>query len=530
MLEENIRLISRRPAVYLLFAIFSIVLGFIFTYPGMITWDDAFELRRGQWILSMYGLADPIEITTADKLYGPYWAAFLALAERFVFFGYEDPTWVWHALNLALFPFGLFCLLALLIAAGVSPSTAFLATAMCFGMIRFGGHAMVNVKDFPHAMVFALVSVALYTFLRRQIMAEVKRASWRDILWFLFVATLPYFFRTPLLIHFLGSILFLILYFLLAKERLPLKWLLRLTLIPFLLFFVWVALTFPLIWLAGPRDWFKTFVNHGNLFADGQIRVMGQVFNSQALPWWYVFPFFLLGVHPAVFFLAVIGLVSGVLVRKNQETRWPMQLKFAQFNFSLRHWLLIITLPLLALFCTSPNIYDEERHFLFLFPTLFIAAALGLDFLPVKWKFRLSLLVVVLAVVSYGTWGKYSYIYQSNLLGRDLAGRFMGDYWGVCQNEFVLSTRNYRLKEDVVLYIPQAADVSRLQFRRMGQVHNALPSLRIVHEQPKQSPYYYLLINRMNEAKYRDLENRATFIWQNKTPVGEFGCALFYVG
>lgn len=529
MREENLVILCRKPVVYLAVLLVSVAIGFWLTQPGVIAWDDFFELRRSNWLLSQYHLAPPQETTTADKLYGPYWAFLLGVLDRYIFFSLEDSIWVWHAVNFALFPFGLFVLMACLIQAGVAPSTAFLSVSFLTGLIRFGGHALVNVKDFPHAMVFTIVSVGLFSFLRAKCQTAMQSTlRFREIISFMFLATLPYFFRTPLLIHYLGGLLFLVLFYFVSKKPISRSWLLKFTLGSFVLFLSWVVAVFPVIWVAGPRDWFKTFVNHGNSFADGPVRVAGEMFTSQTLPWWYIFPFFVKAVHPAVLFLGLLGLFFLFVRKPSSAINWLISTKFGVVNLSLVRWLSIITLGIGILFCLSPNIYDEERHFLFLFPMTFLIASLGFDFLPAKHKFRLGLVVIFLACVSYMQWGRFSYIYQNVLFAKPSLHHYMGDYWGVCQNFIVSDMRKFNLNTKYPVFVPEATEVLKLQMQRL-QAKYGLDDIVITHEKPQSGSYYYLLINRINEGKFEQMKTENTLIWWKQAPTKEFACALFFI-
>jgi hypothetical protein len=87
--------------------------------------------------------------------------------------------------------------------------------------------------------------------------------------------------------------------------------------------------------------------------------------------------------------------------------------------------------PWAAVLLLRPTLYDEDRHLLFAMPLLGVAAALGLRGLPERVKHALAAVVVVSALGSAASWGRYAYVYKDPLLPRTSGEDFMGDYWGV---------------------------------------------------------------------------------------------------
>ena len=63
----------------------------------------------------------------------------------------------------------------MLVRAGVRRSTALLAVALLFGAVRLGGHALVNVNDFPMAMLSLLVMLYLWIKLREDHLSRPLR-------------------------------------------------------------------------------------------------------------------------------------------------------------------------------------------------------------------------------------------------------------------------------------------------------------------------------------------------------------------
>ncbi|HEY4395981.1 MAG TPA: hypothetical protein VGP64_18080, partial [Polyangia bacterium] len=208
---------TRARLVPLLVVVGSLALGFVVTAPGMATWDSLPHLDRSRWLVHMFGLPSSWRsdrLAETLKWYGPLWALFLGLASEVVLPFVRDPLWVEQSFNFALWPAGLYAVARLLTRAGVCRSTAFLAVALLFGAVRLGGHALVNVNDFPMAMLSMLVMLYLWVALReRERTARAAgRFSWPTLAWLGIVAMVPSLIRPPVVLQPLTLALFLAFY------------------------------------------------------------------------------------------------------------------------------------------------------------------------------------------------------------------------------------------------------------------------------------------------------------------------------
>ncbi|MFZ1413894.1 MAG: glycosyltransferase family 39 protein [Defluviicoccus sp.] len=104
-----------------------------------------------------------------------------------------------------------------------------------------------------------------------------------------------------------------------------------------------------------------------------------------------------------------------------------------------------ITVPLAYVIVTAAELYDAERHFLFLLPLLAVVAALGIRELfgcvrkpVIRWG--LSVLLVFGAIVHVSEMVRlhpYEYAFFNSLVGgvAGAAGRFETEYWGAALTE-----------------------------------------------------------------------------------------------
>ena len=439
---------TRARLTLLLVVLGSIALGFALTAGGVATWDSLANFDRSRWLLHVYGLPSSRTANGLDetmKWYGPLWALFLGLMSEVELKFVHDPTWVQHAFNFALFPVGLYATKRLLERAGVRRSTAILAAALLFGAIRFGGHALLNVNDFPMAMLSLLVMLYLWTKLRE--VDPGARAAGRfpraKLVWLGMVAIVPFLIRPPVALQLVTLEAFLALYGWTALRGA--RWWRRgeLLAIPLAAAVVFTVAVWPALWEHGRTvTWQKGLTTFARFGWRDTIRYFGRSTMSNALPRWYPFIWLPVMLSPATFLVFLWGLGRGALRRSlvPQSFLLPTRRGGTQggtidlsIDLSLRRWLAIhAALLWLGVIVLHPTIYDEERHLLFLYPPLLVLAALGLDDLGERLKYGLVALVVAGASLSYVEWGRYSYVYKSPLIGDRHAERFMGDYWAAC--------------------------------------------------------------------------------------------------
>ena len=247
---------TRARLIALVVVLGSIALGFALTAGGVATWDSLANFDRSRWLLHAYGLpssrtADGLDETM--KWYGPLWSLFLGLMSEVELAFVHDPTWVQHAFNFALFPVGLYATERLLERAGVRRSTAILAAALLFGAIRLGGHALLNVNDFPMAMLSLLVMLYLWTKLRE---VDVRaRAAGRfprpTLVWLGVVAIAPFLVRPPVVLQLVTLLAFLALYGWTALRGAPRGRRVELLAIPLAAALVFTVAVWPALWAQG---------------------------------------------------------------------------------------------------------------------------------------------------------------------------------------------------------------------------------------------------------------------------------------
>jgi hypothetical protein len=479
-----------------------------------------------------YGRWNPYQYTLPyDQLYGPLWSlllGFLTLPFRFL----ADQGLLRHAFTFALLPLGLLTLLRLLLRAGLDLALGLLCLAMIFGVVRFSGHALVNVKDFPHAMAFLIVSVFMWVRLR-EICSSQNTPTTRQVLPIVCASLVPFLLRTPLLFHFVGLWGFLLLFILLSRQKFSLRQVCSLLGLPWLILIAAAVLFFPVIWQAGPKPWVHMFIFFNNVYTDGTVRIFGVDYPSQALPRWYSLVWIPIITNPLALVAGIIGLCS-LPWRSLPIHKFSLDTRLGQISVSLKFWL---TLILVAAWSTviikSPRLYDEERHVLFLYPLLALLAGLGLHWLPKTAKYGLASLISAWTLGALLLWGPYSYIYKSPLLGKRNASAFMGDYWGICLNSLLPKLPKILPDLSKEIEIPMAMGVARLQQQRLLQSNvfgvTNFPHLNLA-DQAKGISYYYILVQRQPYIRLKQLEGKVELkeiYSQTMPPNDEAACVVY---
>ena len=527
----------RQPLFFALFVLFSIGLGFIVTSGEIIATDDVNRIVHGQWLLSRIGLTEPT--ANIAKWYGPLWDIITYSAHVSIFSFLNNPYWVMHALTFALFPITLALTYILLGRAGVPSSTRILILALLFGMIRFGGHASVNVKDFPAACAYLIVTLYLWIALKDK--RTTKGYDFLTLMELGIIAAIPFMIRTPNGFHliFLTAFVFIHNYFFLPRTNLrqrifpPVMLLVAGLCAIFILYPTWWELSFNS--LKKPFTLFSSY-NWG-----GEIRIFGNSIFIEAretpIPWWYVFTWPPIITHPLAFFVMIIGIIGSLT--KEIQNKYPFKLssKSKEFNLSLVRWIWLITiLSFAAILIIRPLLYDEERQILFLYPLLMIIAGLGLDDLRKNWKLLIAGLITILSLFSYINWQRYSYTYKSPLIGDTSSQQFLGDYYMTC---FAPAVRKIHesIPAGTLIVVNGPKHIVEYQISDLRNINYPSPIPDIAEypvswDKPTDGSAYAVLTS--NRLGWHEpvvdaiVRGEAQLIWQDFMPPGEPACILAY--
>lgn len=142
-------------------------------------------------------------------------------------------------------------------------------------------------------------------------------------------------------------------------------------------------------------------------------------------------------------------------------------------GLSLRHVpvLLAAVFPLIYVMIESPELYDAERHFLFLLPALAVLAGVGLDAVFRRLSGRMALTAALTALLAGGSLWQiranlglhpYEYAFFNDLVGGTAGakGRFDTEYWGTSLAEATDDLRHYIVSHGLIRKNPWKVAIS----------------------------------------------------------------------
>jgi hypothetical protein len=517
--------------------LYSVFIGFLMTASGITNWDDPARIWHSNWLLGEFGLRPAIALPS-NYSYAPLWELILGIFNQFVFRWMQDAYWVRHALTFALLPMGLSLLYVQCRREGLSKWGTIVCLAGIGGYIRLIGHATMNVKDFPAAIVYLVCAVSVWRILLGIIHHHF---SMRRLVALGMVSALPFLVRSPLITLLPLSLGFLALHILQKRREYTMLQALAMMGVPVISAGLLIAVLSPALWLQGIEG-AKAIGDATVRFADYPwpytVRVFGLQYVAKDIPRWYPLLWIPVGIHPPAFFAFVAGIA--LIMRKR---RLP-HLRSIQFgagklglSLSLLDWLALVTaFTWFAVMAVRPTLYDEDRHILFMLLPLYTVGFLGMELTSLRVKQAVAAVCILWTLGSLWRWGIYAYIYRSPLLAGYGSNDFMNDYWDVCSTHAALQLLQEERNPLPVDY-QHGASLTALNntldrhakgfFTRSGEV---IPRKR---KKPSGTePYWYILGIRSTELMKNPADLRArqiSTVWKESLPTGETACALYYI-
>jgi hypothetical protein len=507
--------------------------GFAATRVGVSTWDTVAHEDHMKWLVGMWtGQDSPLPYETMMWI-GPLWEYVLAAFCAVLAF-LDDPLWVRHAVTLSLLPLTLLATYHLLRRAGETAGTALLAVALIVGNVRFLGHALLNVKDFPFACGYLLVTLLMWTLLRERV--GTAEGLFRTPAWLValvLLSVVPYLLRVPVLSHWLLLVLVCFGVALFGGESVGWRRRGLVALLPLVLGPLVVFAVSPGLWDAGVSGFAFTAGLFSKFPWEGSIRLFGREYFSMALPWWYALVWVPLSWVPVGLVTLVIG---GVLFvpRALREAAWLRSPRSQGPPFgSLAVWVALFgATPWFAFLAMQPVLYDEDRHLLFAMPLLAVGAALGLRRAPERVKTALAAVIIVSSVWSAVSWGKHAYVYKNPLLPRSANADFMGDYWGVSTGALAQAAHDNVPDGAYLFLMGPGPTLTRELERREHSLLIRTPEAKSfdLRQKPRRrSPFYVVSINRSGASRplLDDVDaGRARVLWRDDMPGGDLAAVL----
>lgn len=433
----------RKPVLYvalitsLFFFAFFIIGLFIYDDYGL-AWDEL--LQREVGLLNYkYAFENNQELFSAGDHLKYYGAAFelpLIFIERHFKLGSSREIYLTRHLTTFLLFF-------------ISSIFFFFLCANSFGSWKMGllgstflilsprifAHAFYNSKDLAFLSVFIISIFTLTQFL------EKKTVFWATL--HALASAISIDIRVVGIFVVFLTFLFVVLDCILIKSvrRELMKSLISLT--AYILFLVPLTILFwPLLWKDPINTFMYAFELTKNFITDGNVFYMGNFIGASKLPWHYL-PVWIAISTPLIYiFYFVLGAVTSI---------FSLAIKpiFSyRTNKQMGIFLLWFFLPLLAAMTLKPVIYDEWRHFFFIYPAFILISVKGFEILFKSGKklqkkhrllVRLSVIFFTIIGLSGVVWfmvryHPYQNVYFNRLAGENMdvvKGNFELDYWGL---------------------------------------------------------------------------------------------------
>lgn len=426
-----------------------------------LTWDEPLFYRYADalgyaytpanWFGGHFDLSQSYGPSGDDhKSRGP---AYLLLAREPVYLLEQlgiDNTSAWHLINFATFLLGIAFLYGLarrFVGAGAATATGALFAAQPL----LWGHAFINPKDMPF-LVFFLGAVWLGFRMVDQL-AETSRAAAAAPAWtVLLSAALLGIATANRVLGPLAGVLVLAYFVGTGAWRRGTVWM-----------FGYVAAASAVILVSWPYLWDSPFrfLDVFRLMADNptslQVLFADHIYRAFELPRRYLPYLLLVNLTEPVWPLFLVGLlVAGSKFRRDRRGFLEALLILA--------WLLV---PIAYVLVARPPMYDGMRHFLFILPPVFIFAALALDeiFKKVRWKIvtgPLALVLLLPGLLGIVQLHPYEYAYFNSFVGGtgSVFRHYETEYWLTCYREAVQQF-NSAVTAPAKLFVHREADVAQ---------------------------------------------------------------------
>ena len=327
------------------------------------------------------------------------------------------------------------------------PLAGFLSLAALALMPSWYGMMFINPKDIPFA---AMMAAALYA--GTCILDAVPRPGWRRVVGFGACAGLALGVRVAGVLCFLYLALALLLAAWRlesarhARFRLALRFGLRILLPSFALAWTLMLICWPWAQTSPILHPWEALTHFAGIHSHIRTLFFGEEVGRQGVSALYLPVYLAIKLPEVVLVMLAAGLaaLAGRLWRKVMPVPSPALLLV----------LLAAWFPLAYAMATAPQLYDAERHFLFVLPPLAILAGLGCARLlhETGGRPRLAVALGGLLLVS-ATWQivamarlhPYEYAYFNALVGgtRGARGQFETEYWGVSLAEATTGLRDW---------------------------------------------------------------------------------------
>lgn len=327
---------------------------------------------------------------------------------------------------------------------------AFLAVVMLILSPRILGESFYNMKDLYFLSIYVITTYFVMRFL--------KKPNWKSML-LLGIST--GFCVNTRVVGGILIVLALLFAVILSIQNKTWKKVVPLAVGTGVISLGTYILVTPITWTNTVQEIFnvmKTFSNYTKWPYD--FLYMGEAVNAMELPWHYMFVF--IGITTPLVYLALflLGLVT-------KSVSWVKELAAkkrpdADFYTELT-CLLLIVIPFAYVLISRPVLYTGWRHFYFMYPTMILFAAMGVEWIYSKISGRKSLLYTLSILFGgyllwIGGWivknHPYEYGYFNVIGKRTAAENFERDYWGMSSYDCLNFILAIDPREEIKVWAP----------------------------------------------------------------------------
>lgn len=301
-----------------------------------------------------------------------------------------------------------------------------LAAAFLVLTPRIFGDSFFNDKDLVFLSFF---SIAFFTLVRFLI-----KPTWQAALWHALACGVAIDIRIMAIILPVATIVVSVLLIIKNPSEIRKR---SYLLILFLVALAPVVLIFwPWLWSDPINHLIQAFSNMSKFRWGGQMIFMGEVINSEPLPWYYI-PVWI-GVTTPIVYLYLFVTGAWITSKNFFKSKWALWRNLDELQDTLTLGLAIS--PILAVVLLDSVLYNGWRHLYFIYPAFILVSLRGLYGI-LSWAKGKKLiwdslikLVIILSLIANSIWmirnHPYQYLYFNYLAG-NWVKTFDVDYWGV---------------------------------------------------------------------------------------------------
>lgn len=434
------KLLSSSWFLPILFFAVLLVLGLSLYRDFGMSWDEPTQVILGLKTYRFVMKQDPALLAWRDRLYGPFFEIILVIlqsrgASQMLYFSRHWWTFVSFVAGCA----GLFGLAKYFFR---STLLALLGVTFLLLSPRIFADAFYNTKDIPF---LALYSISLWMLLQFLDQPNGRTALLHGGCMAALLAT-----RLPGLV--IPCLTLIGLAWDVLSGRAAVKTAARYGALALVSMSVAWVIFWPAIWPNPPAGIWDAFQMMRNFPHQTAMRYLGQMIESDNLPWHYI-PVWL-GVTTPIFY--EILMAGGFIAMVTAWARAPRGLK-ERIVRSEAILLGAIVFPLLAVIFFRSTLYDGWRQMYFIYPPLLLLVLRGWQviarkittWLPLRAAMSILAGILLVGLLPPATWmilnHPYENVYFNPLAGADMQTiqqRFMLDYWGLAYRkglEYIVS-------------------------------------------------------------------------------------------